>query len=64
MQKFTHKGYTLTQSDYNHHCMIFDEDGHMVMHVSYNKPMTKETAIGLIERYIFLTGTLKRSEGE
>lgn len=41
-QKFTHKGYTLTQTDYNHHFMIFASDGHMVMHVPYDKPQTEE----------------------
>ncbi len=54
-QKFTHKGYTLTQTDYNHHFMIFASDGHMVMHVPYDKPLTEEKAREFIEHYIFLT---------
>lgn len=63
-QKFIHKGYTLTQTDYNYHCMIFDEDGYMIRHVSHDKPLTEEKAMGLIERYIFLTGTPEWGEGE
>lgn len=58
MQKFTHKGYTLTQTDYNRHFMIFANDGHMVMHVPYEKPLTEEKAREFIEHYIFLTGKL------
>lgn len=57
-QKFTHKGYTLTQTDYNYHYMIFNSDGRMVMHVPYNKPLTEEKAGEFIEHYIFLVGTL------
>lgn len=55
-QKFTHKGYTLTQTDYNCHFMIFASDGHMVMHVPYDKPLTEERAREFIEHYIFLYG--------
>lgn len=57
-QKFTHKGYTLTQTDYNCYFMIFASDGHMVMHVSYDKPLTEEKAREFIEHYIFLAGKL------
>ena len=53
-QKFTHKGYTLTQTDYNHHFMIFASDGHMVMHAQYDKPLTEGKAREFIEHYIFL----------
>lgn len=53
-QKFNHKGYTLTQTDYNYHCTIFNSDGHMVMHVPYDKPLTEEKAREFIEHYIFL----------
>ena len=43
--KFKHKGYTLQQAaKCNHHFMIFAEDGHIVMHVPYNKPITEEKA--------------------
>lgn len=28
-QKFTHKGYTLSQTDYNYHYMIFSDDGYV-----------------------------------
>lgn len=56
--KFTHKGYTLTQTDYNYHYMIFDGDGRMVMHVPYGKPLTEEKAREFIEHYIFLAGKL------
>lgn len=55
-QKFTHKGYTLTQTDYNYHYMIFASDGHMVMHVPHDKLLTEEKARGFIEHYIFLAG--------
>lgn len=54
IQEFTHKGYTLKQTDYNYHYMIFAGDGHMVMHVPYDKPLTEEKARELIEHYIFL----------
>lgn len=57
-QKFTHKGYTLTQTDYNYHYMIFDSDGHIVMHVPYDKTMTEEKAREFIDGYIFLAGEL------
>ena len=55
-QKFTHKGHTLTQTDYNYHYMIFASDGHMVMHVPYDKPLTEEKAREFIEHYILLAG--------
>lgn len=58
MQKFTHKGYTLTQTDYNFHFMIFPSNGHMVMHVPYDKPLTEEKAREFIEHYIFLARKL------
>lgn len=57
-QKFTHKGYTLTQTDYNHHYMIFNSDGHTVMHTQYDKPLTEKKARELIEHYIFLSEKL------
>lgn len=57
--QFKHKGYTLSQTDYNYHYMIFSEDGHMVMHVPYDKPVTKEKAKEFIEGYIFLAGKLE-----
>lgn len=68
-QKFIHKGYTLAQTDYNYHYMIFAEDGRMVMHVQYNKPLTEEKAKEFIDDYIFITGKLdevgdKLFEGE
>lgn len=57
--KFKHKGYTLQQAaKCNHHFMIFAEDGHMVMHVPYNKPITEEKAKEFIEGYIMLAGKL------
>lgn len=60
-QKFTYKGYTLTQTDYNYHYMIFDSDGRMVMHVSYGgKLMTEEKAKKLIEHYFFSFREVKR----
>lgn len=55
-QKFTHKGYTLLQTDYNYHYMIFSDDGHMVMHVPYDKPLIEEKAREFIEHYITLAG--------
>lgn len=60
-QKFTHKGYTLTQADYNYHFMIFVSDGHMVMHVPYGKSLTEEKAREFIGHYIFLAGTLDKA---
>lgn len=57
--EFKHKGYTLRQmAKCNHHFMIFAEDGHMVMHVPYNKPLTEEKAKEFIEGYILLAGKL------
>lgn len=58
--KFQHKGFTLSQTDYNYHYMIFTEDGHMVMHVPYDKPITEEKAKEFIEHYIFLAGKLDK----
>ncbi len=55
--RFKHKGYTLEQAaKCNHHYMIFAPDGHMVMHASYNKPVTAEKAKEFIEGYIMLAG--------
>lgn len=59
-QKFTHKGYTLTQTDYNCHFMIFTSDGRMVMHAPYDKPLTEEKAWECIEHYLLLTGKLNK----
>lgn len=59
-QKFTHKSYTLTQTDYNCHFMIFASDGHMVMHAPYDKPLTEEKAREFIEHYIFLAGETEK----
>lgn len=58
VKRFSYKGYTLTQTDYNYHYMIFNSDGHRVMHVPYDKPITKEKAREFIEHYIFLAGKL------
>lgn len=55
-QKFIHKGYALVQTDYNCHYMIFAEDGRMVMHVPYNKPVTEEKAKEFIEGCIMFAG--------
>ena len=54
--QFKHKGYTLVQNaiPINYHYMIFDNDGHMVMHVPYNKPVTDEEAKKFIEHCIYL----------
>lgn len=57
-KQFTYKGYTLTQTDYNYHYMIFASDGHMVMHVPYDKPLAEEKARKFIEHYIALAGKL------
>lgn len=58
VKRFSYKGHTLTQTDYNYHYMIFNSDGHRVMHVPYDKPITKEKAREFIEHYIFLAGKL------
>ena len=52
---FKHKGYTLQQgAKINYHYMIFAPDGHMVMHVPYNKPVTVEKAKEFIDEYLSL----------
>ena len=58
---FKHKGYTLAQGakKSNYHFMIVAEDGRMVMHVPYNKPITEEKAKKFIEWYITLAGGLE-----
>lgn len=56
-QKFVHKGYALTQTDYNYHYTIFNSEGHMVMHVPYDKPLTEEKAREFMEHYITLAGS-------
>lgn len=56
---FKHKGYTLQQgAKVNYHYMIFAPDGHMVMHASYNKPVTEEKAKEFIEGYLTLAGNI------
>lgn len=53
---FKYKGYTLQQgANVNYPYMIFAPDGHMVMHVPYNKPVTEEKAKEFIEGYLSLT---------
>lgn len=54
--KLKYKGYTLSQAEYNYHFMIFAEDGRMVMHVPYNKPVTEEKAKEFIEGCIMFAG--------
>lgn len=57
--QYQHKGYTLRQmANCNYHFMIFAEDGHMVMHVPYNKPLTEEKAKEFIEWYFLISGKL------
>lgn len=56
--KYTYKGYTLSQTDYNNHFVIFAEDGRMVMHVPYNKSLTEEKAKEMIENYLILAEKL------
>ncbi len=57
--EYKHKGYTLQQAaKCNHHFMIFAEDGHMVIHVPHNKPLTEERAKEFIEGYILLARKL------
>ena len=51
---YTHKGYTLSQTNYNYHYMIFNRNGNMVIHVPYKKPITQEMAVEFIEHYISL----------
>lgn len=55
MNTYKHKEYTLSQTDYNYHYMIFDENGHMVCHVPYDKPITEEKAVEFIEHYILIS---------
>ena len=59
MFEFEHKGYTLSQVYYNKHYMIFDNNGRMVMHVLYDRQITNEKAIELIEHYILLAEKLE-----
>ncbi len=57
--EYKHKGYTLQQSaKCNYHFMIFAEDGYMVMHVPYNKPLAEEKAKEFIEGCIMLSGKI------
>lgn len=58
--KFQHKGYTLSQTDYNYHYRIFAPDGHMVLHVPHDKPITEEKAREFIDNYISFVGTLDK----
>lgn len=59
MNTYKHKGYTLSQTDYNYHYMIFDEGGNMVCHVPYDKPITEEKAVEFIEHYILISGQIE-----
>lgn len=51
-RKWEHKGYTLIQTDYNWHFMIYDKEGRAVMHASCTCPLTDDEAIENIERLI------------
>ena len=48
---FEHKGYTLQQSDYNNHFIIFKDDK-MVCHAQYDKKITEDEAKEKIDFYI------------
>lgn len=61
MLTITHKGYTLTQNDYNHHFMI-THNNQMVVHSQYHKPLSKEEAIEKIENFIQLQKILNKNK--
>jgi hypothetical protein len=57
---FEYKGYTLVQSAYNNHYMIYDETGKMVMHCQHEKKLSEKAAQEQIEFFIeyILSGKL------
>jgi len=58
---YEYKGYKLTQAKINNHFTIFNKNGEMVMHAQYDKPLTHERAVELIERFVSTYGNLKVS---
>ena len=54
---FSYKGYTLVQSGFNNHYMIFDKDGHARMHVQCTKRLTDQEKIEHIEEFMKLTNS-------
>ena len=55
--KIKYKGYIIIQSSYNNHIMII-KDNKMVMHISTNKPYTKEELKELVDINLLLVGGL------
>ena len=50
--EFEYKGYKLVQSSFNWHYSIYDSNNHKVMHAQYDKVLTKEKAIEIIEAFL------------
>lgn len=52
-KRWEHKGYTLVQTEYNWHFMIYEtETGRMVMHAQGTRPLTDEEAKRSIEEML------------
>ena len=57
-----HKGYTIQQTDYNNHYMIFNDNGEMVMHCSCTKKLNEDGLKEAIESFIRLSDSIKEND--
>lgn len=57
-----YKGYKLTQSYYNHHYLIFDNNDELVIHAQCTEPLTENEAKQQIETYIQSNKVLVKEE--
>jgi hypothetical protein len=59
MNRYTYKNYTLEQSNYNNHYMIFDKEGNMICHCSCTKILTDEEKKEAIRNHLKIRETFK-----
>ncbi|HHX68979.1 MAG TPA: hypothetical protein GX708_13130 [Gallicola sp.] len=59
MNRYTYKDYSLEQSSYNNHYMIFNKTGNMVFHCSCTKELTDEEKEKAIQNYLELRETIE-----
>jgi hypothetical protein len=57
-------GYTVMQSGENHHVMIVDAEGNMIMHSACTRELTEDELRGQLDLYRMLVKAVKRIEDE
>ena len=61
MKAIEYKGYTVQQSDYNHH-VIISKDGKWVMHSQCDKPKTDDELRAMVDNFLLLMELIKEGE--